>query len=50
MDFTIAVASEVAMRLARGEGRPGAFTPGELFGTELAIAAGGTFVEEAART
>jgi NAD(P)H-binding len=50
MDFTIAVASEVALRLARGEGRPGAFTPGELFGTGLALTAGGTFVEGTART
>jgi short subunit dehydrogenase-like uncharacterized protein len=44
MDFTIAVAVQVAQRLARGEGRPGAFTPGELFGAELAEAAGGTFL------
>ena len=45
MDFTIAVATEVALRLARDEGRPGAFTPGQLFGAELAEAAGGTFVD-----
>jgi short subunit dehydrogenase-like uncharacterized protein len=44
MDFTVAVASDVATRLARGEGRPGAFTPGELFGADLAVAAGGVFV------
>ncbi|GAB3921485.1 membrane protein [Microlunatus endophyticus] len=40
MDFTAAVTAEVASRLARGEGRPGAFTPGGLFGAELAEAAG----------
>jgi short subunit dehydrogenase-like uncharacterized protein len=44
MDFTVAVATEVAARLVRGEGRAGAFTPGELFGTELAEAAGGLFL------
>lgn len=46
MDFTVAVATEVARRLARGEGRRGAFTPGALFGAELAEAAGGEFVEQ----
>ncbi|CAN5262891.1 hypothetical protein BH11ACT2_BH11ACT2_15220 [soil metagenome] len=45
MDFTVAVAAEVALRLERGGVASGAFTPGELFGTELALAAGGTFVE-----
>lgn len=50
MDFTAAVAAEVALRLAHGEGRPGAYTPGALFGPELAIAAGGEFlIGEAAR-
>lgn len=44
MDFTVAVATEVALRLSRGEGRPGAYTPGALFGPEVAIAAGGEFV------
>ncbi|WP_329366209.1 hypothetical protein OG896_16555 [Streptomyces sp. NBC_00669] len=44
MSFTAAVASEVASRLARGEGKPGAYTPGALFGPELAEAAGGTFL------
>lgn len=50
MEFTAAVASAVALRLARGEGRPGAFTPGELFGTGLALEAGGTFVDVANAT
>jgi len=41
MDFTAAVAAEVATRLRSGKGRPGAHTPGALFGFELAEAAGG---------
>jgi short subunit dehydrogenase-like uncharacterized protein len=44
MAFTAAVAAEVATRLARDEGRPGAYTPGSLFGPELAVRAGGQFV------
>jgi hypothetical protein len=40
MDFTVAVLSEVAARLSRGAARPGAYTPGALFGPELAEAAG----------
>ncbi|GLZ55514.1 hypothetical protein [Actinomycetospora sp. NBRC 106378] len=44
LDFTAAAAAETARRLAAGEGRPGAFTPGALFGPELAVAAGGTFI------
>ena len=44
MDFTSAVASEVAIRLARGEGRTGAYTPGQLFGSALATAVGSEFV------
>lgn len=44
MVFTAAVMAEVAMRLARGEGRPGAYTPGALFGPDLAVDAGGTFL------
>ncbi|MGW5255446.1 hypothetical protein ACWERW_20900 [Streptomyces sp. NPDC004012] len=43
-EFTAAVAAEVARRLARGEGRPGAHTPGSLFGPELAVKAGGRFL------
>jgi len=43
-DFTAAVAAEVAQRLARGEGRPAAHTPGALFGPALALAAGGEFL------
>jgi len=44
MSFTAAVAAEVAIRLARDEGRPGAYTPGSLFGAELAERAGGRFL------
>lgn len=44
MDFTATVAADVALRLSRGEGRPGAFTPGALFGPTLAVAAGGEFL------
>jgi len=43
-DFTAAVATQVTVRLLRGEGRPGSHTPGALFGPELAEAAGGTFI------
>jgi hypothetical protein len=41
-EFTAAVAAEVTQRLLHGDGRPGAFAPGALFGSELAEAAGGT--------
>jgi len=40
-DFTAAAAAEVARRLLSGRGRPGTYTPGALFGPELAEAAGG---------
>ncbi|SEP48956.1 saccharopine dehydrogenase NADP-binding domain-containing protein [Amycolatopsis saalfeldensis] len=44
MDFTADVATEVAVRLSRGEGKPGAYTPAAAFGPDLAVAAGGSFV------
>ena len=44
--FTATVAALVAQRLLAGEGRPGAHTPGALFGPELAEAAGATFLIE----
>lgn len=44
MAFTAAAAAEVAQRLVRGEGQAGAHTPGEVFGPELAEAAGGEFL------
>lgn len=44
MAFTSRVASEVALRLSRNEGAAGAFTPGALFGPELAEAAGAEFL------
>ena len=43
-DFTAAVAAEVTGRLLRGEGQPGSYTPGALFGPELAEAVGGEFI------
>jgi short subunit dehydrogenase-like uncharacterized protein len=46
MAFTATVAAEVASRLSRNEGRPGAYTPGALFGPELAVKAGGQFILE----
>ncbi|MEU9602310.1 hypothetical protein AB0E06_36605 [Streptomyces sp. NPDC048109] len=44
MAYTASVATSVAARLARGEGRPGAYTPGALFGAGLAEQAGGQFL------
>lgn len=44
MDFTTRAAAEVAFRLAKDEGEPGAYTPGALFGHALALQAGGEFV------
>ncbi|RSD19956.1 saccharopine dehydrogenase family protein [Amycolatopsis eburnea] len=44
MDFTTSVVAEVAARLARGEGKPGAHTPASALGAEVAEAAGGTFL------
>jgi hypothetical protein len=41
--FTGAVPAEVALRLLKGEGRPGAFTPAALFGPSLAEACGGEY-------
>ncbi len=43
-EFTSAVAADVARRLLKGEGRAGAYTPGALFGPELAEAVGGKFL------
>lgn len=43
-DFTAAVTAEVTHRLLKGEGHPGAYTPGALFGAELAEAVGGEFI------
>jgi short subunit dehydrogenase-like uncharacterized protein len=45
--FTAAVAAEVAYRLLTGQGRPGTFTPAELFGPSLAEACGGAYVPAA---
>jgi short subunit dehydrogenase-like uncharacterized protein len=44
MGFTTSAAAEIAVRLARGEGRAGAYTPARALGPEVAEAAGGTFL------
>lgn len=44
MNVTADVAAAVAAKLARGLGKPGAYTPAELFGPELAEELGGAFV------
>jgi short subunit dehydrogenase-like uncharacterized protein len=41
MVFTADVMARVAIRLMRGEGEPGAYTPGALFGAGLAVECGG---------
>ena len=40
---TNAIAAEVTRRLARGDGRPGSFTPAALFGHGLAATLGGSY-------
>jgi hypothetical protein len=45
MTFTTAVLVEVASRLARDERRPGAYIPGASFGPDLAVQAGGEFIQ-----
>ncbi len=44
MDYTAAVATEVAVQLAKGAGKPGAYTPAAALGSGIAVAAGGTFL------
>ncbi len=44
MDFTVGVSAATAARLARGEGKPGAYTPAAAFGPDLATAAGGEII------
>lgn len=44
MDYTAAVAAETAAALAGGQAKPGAYTPAEALGPDLATAAGGTFI------
>jgi short subunit dehydrogenase-like uncharacterized protein len=43
-DFTAAVAADVTQRLLAGSGRPGAHTPGALFGPALAESAGAELI------
>jgi hypothetical protein len=42
--FLAKVSAGVAQQLMDGEGKPGCFTPGALFGPQLAIEAGGVFM------
>ncbi len=44
MAYTIAIAAEVAMRLARGDAPPGAYTPATAFGPDIAADVGGEFI------
>jgi hypothetical protein len=48
--FTGAVPAEAAGRLLAGAGRPGAYTPGALFGSGLTLACGGEYVTEGLAT
>ena len=43
-EFLAKASAGVAQRLLNGEGRPGCFTPGALFGSQLAVDAGGVFL------
>ena len=42
--YTGVMPAEIARRLLAGEGKPGAYTPAALFGSELAEACGGEYV------
>ncbi|GLX09166.1 hypothetical protein [Microbispora sp. NBRC 16548] len=44
MDYTAEIVAETTVRLARGAGEPGAYTPAAAFGPVLATAAGGVFI------
>ncbi|MFZ7088811.1 hypothetical protein [Curtobacterium sp. RRHDQ10] len=46
-EYTIAMAAEVAARLSRGEGTPGASTPATMFGAGLAESVGAVYIDEA---
>jgi short subunit dehydrogenase-like uncharacterized protein len=46
MVFTSDVMARVALRLISGEGKPGVYTPGALFGAELASECGGKIILE----
>ncbi|MGO3325660.1 saccharopine dehydrogenase NADP-binding domain-containing protein [Gordonia sp. (in: high G+C Gram-positive bacteria)] len=45
MDFTAAVGAQTALQLAAGKARAGAHTPSAALGADLAITAGGDFVD-----
>jgi len=44
MVFTALVMARLAIRLAANETRPGAYTPGALFGPAFAVECGGQFI------
>lgn len=44
MDFIVAVAAETAIRLARGDAAPGAYTPTAAFGPDIATDVGAKFI------
>jgi short subunit dehydrogenase-like uncharacterized protein len=47
MVFTAEVLAQVVTRLAKGECKPGSYTPGALFGPKLAVACGGEVMIDA---
>lgn len=49
MDYTADVVAAVAARLARGEGKPGAYTPAAVFGADLATVGGASLILDPAR-
>lgn len=50
MDFTADAVTAVAVGLARGSAHPGAFTPVGALGPEVAVAAGGEFLDDESAT
>lgn len=50
MEFTADVMARIAVRLIRGDGSPGCYTPGALFGAELATECGGEIILDSTDT
>ena len=50
MEFTADVMARIAVRLIRGDGSPGCYTPGALFTAELATECGGEIVLDSTDT
>jgi short subunit dehydrogenase-like uncharacterized protein len=48
-EYANEVVAEVAARLAHGEGKPGAYTPAALFGPDVALVGGASFMLDPAR-